>query len=143
VLVEDSSFSDLTGEAVYWSQSLATPIGQTGGAVIDLGRRNAGQPRTESVRQQRRAGQSAGRRESRRHRSRGAGGRGRVGIVFASVTRACDQDSAVRGTQFLGRRSAGDLHDTGRSASDRTSFSRLEASIFAGVTDFLTVDPQP
>src|SRR5262249_3317247 len=37
VLVEDSSFSDLTGEAVYWSQNRTTPIGQAGGAVIDLG----------------------------------------------------------------------------------------------------------
>lgn len=37
ILVENSSLSDLTREAVEWSQAAGRAIGETGGAIIDLG----------------------------------------------------------------------------------------------------------
>jgi hypothetical protein len=37
ILVENSSLSDLTREAVYWSQAFNRAIGTVGGAIIDLG----------------------------------------------------------------------------------------------------------
>jgi hypothetical protein len=37
ILVENSSLSDLTREAVEWSQAGGRAIGETGGAIIDLG----------------------------------------------------------------------------------------------------------
>ena len=47
-----------------------------------------------------------------------------------------------RGTQLLGRRGAGDLHDIGGAPATDIFFTPA-AVVFAGVTDFLTVDPQP
>jgi hypothetical protein len=142
VLVEDSSFSDLTGEAVYWSQSLATPIGQTGGAVIDLG------------------GGTLGSHGRNRFVNNGVPGNlppdvnpagidpvaavdGDVSVSFSPATPAPATKIQLFAEHNYWGGGAPVISTTSGGAPATDIFFTPGGVVFAGVTDFLTVDPQP
>jgi len=142
VLVEDSSFSDLTGEAVYWSQSLATPIGQAGGAVIDLG------------------GGTLGSHGRNRFVNNGVPGNlppgvnpagidpvaavdGDVSVSFSPATPAPATKIQLFAEHNYWGGGAPAISTTSGAAPATDIFFTPGGVVFAGVTDFLTVDPQP
>ena len=142
VLVEDSSFSDLTGEAVYWSQSLATPIGQTGGAIIDLG------------------GGTLGSHGGNRFVNNGVPGNlppgvnpagidpvapvdGDVSVSFSPATPAPATKIQLFAEHNFWGGGAPVISTTPGGAPATDIFFTPGGVIFAGVTDFLTADPQP
>ncbi|WP_437324264.1 hypothetical protein [Sorangium sp. So ce381] len=142
VLVENSSFEDLTGEAVYWSQSSSVPIGAVGGAIIDLG------------------GGTLGSVGNNRFVNNGVPGNLPPGVNPAGIDPVAPVDGDVS-VSFSPENVVPDsriylfaehnywgggapvISTTPGGAPITDIYFTPPGVVFAGVTDYLTVDPQP
>lgn len=142
VLVENSSFEDLTGEAVYWSQSSSVPIGAVGGAIIDLG------------------GGTLGSVGNNRFVNNGVPGNlppgvnpagidpvapvdGDVSVSFSPADEVPDSRIYLFAEHNYWGGGAPVISTTPGGAPITDIYFTPPGVVFAGVTDYLTVDPQP